>query len=73
MAATSLRDSTNQGYVLSFMLHVGVVVLAVTGLPLLHRDLPTETPPLIVDLVPIEEVTSAPPPAAAPAAGSAQN
>ena len=62
VASLALRDSTNQGYVLSVILHAGIIALAVSGLPFLKRALPTETPPLIVDLVPIEDMTSAAPP-----------
>jgi outer membrane biosynthesis protein TonB len=51
---------TGQGYLLSVMLHVGIVAVAWTGLPFMHRDIPKEAP-LIVDLVPIEEITSAAP------------
>jgi outer membrane biosynthesis protein TonB len=58
----ALKDSTNQGYILSILLHAGIIALAVTGMPFLKRELPTENPPLIVDLVPIEEQTTAAPP-----------
>ncbi len=51
---------TNKGYGLSLVLHVGIVVLAWTGLPYLQRDPPKETP-IIVDLVPIEDIASAAP------------
>jgi len=71
MAATTMNEipvsqghSTGHGYLLSIVLHVGVIALAYTGLPFLDRHVPIETPPLIVDLVPIEDITSAPPPAA---------
>jgi len=75
MAAITMEDSvtvqgpvssTGRGAALSILLHVGIVALAYTGLPFFQRELPKETPPLIVDLVPIEEVTAAPPPAAEP-------
>lgn len=69
MAAIALRESSmkeSYGYVLSIALHVGIVAIAYTGIPFLHRELPHETPPLIVDLVPIEEITAAPPPVAPP-------
>ena len=63
----SSQNATQQGYALSVMLHVGIIVLAWTGLPFLKRDLPPDAP-LIVDLVPIEDITSAaPPPAPEPA------
>ena len=64
MSRSSVKDS--YGYVLSILLHVGIVAVAYTGLPFLHREVPHETPPLIVDLVDIEEVTAAPPPKAEP-------
>ena len=44
------------------MMHAGIIAAAWVGMPFLKSDLPTETPPLIVDLVPIEDITSAPPP-----------
>jgi hypothetical protein len=53
---------TGQGYALSMILHGGILALAWLGIPFLHRELPHETPPLIVDLVPIEDITSAAPP-----------
>jgi outer membrane biosynthesis protein TonB len=56
-----LRDSTNQGYALSLMLHVGIIALAYTGLPFLRREIPEDTP-LIIDVVEISEITSAAPP-----------
>ncbi|MHB1204120.1 MAG: cell envelope integrity protein TolA [Rhodospirillaceae bacterium] len=67
MSALTLRDPTsqgytNQGYLLSFLLHAGIIAAAWVGMPFLSVKLPTETPPLIVDLVPMEEITSAPPP-----------
>jgi outer membrane biosynthesis protein TonB len=62
LSALALRDTTNQGYVLSFLLHAGIIAAAWVGMPFLSQKLPTETPPLIVDLVPMEEITSAPPP-----------
>ncbi len=62
MSATALRDSTNYGYALSFLLHGTIIALAWVGVPFLHRDVYVETPPLIVDLVPIEDITSAAPP-----------
>jgi len=55
---------TGQGYALSLILHGGILALAWLGVPFLHRQLPQETPPLIVDLVPIEDITSAAPPPA---------
>ena len=64
-SATALQSkpdlgSTNLGYALSFMLHAGIVLVAWTGLPFFQRELPKEAP-LIVDLVPIEDITSAAP------------
>ena len=53
---------TGQGYAFSLILHGGILALAWLGVPFLHRELPQVTPPLIVDLVPIEDVTSAAPP-----------
>ncbi len=52
--------STAQGYTLSLMLHVGIVALAWVGMPFFHREIPKDQP-LIVDLVPIEDITSAAP------------
>ncbi len=51
----------NFGYALSLTLHIAIVVLAWAGLPFMQRELPRDTP-LIVDLVPIEDITSAAPP-----------
>ena len=51
---------TNQGYALSVALHVGIVLLGYVSIPFMNRELPIN-PPLIVDLVPIEDITSAPP------------
>ena len=63
----SSQSATRQGYALSIMLHASILALAWTGLPFLKRDLPVEQP-LIVDLVPIEDITSAaPPPTPTPA------
>ncbi|MBX7201242.1 MAG: TonB C-terminal domain-containing protein [Rhodospirillaceae bacterium] len=62
MAATAIKDTSNQGFVLSLILHGGIIAAAVVGMPFLKSRMPTETPPLIVDLVPIEEIASAPPP-----------
>ena len=52
---------TNQGYIFSLMLHAGVIALAWVGLPLFKRDLPVENPPLIVDVVELDDITSAAP------------
>lgn len=59
---TSISDMPNKGFVLSVILHASIVAAAWIGMPFLKSRMPTETPPLIVDLVPIEEITSAPPP-----------
>ncbi|MSO72343.1 MAG: hypothetical protein EXQ84_01860 [Rhodospirillaceae bacterium] len=63
LATPSFNDQgyTNHGYGLSLMLHVAIIALAWTGLPFLQREIPQDTP-LIVDLVPIEDITSAAPP-----------
>jgi outer membrane biosynthesis protein TonB len=55
---------TNSGVALSLLLHASIIGVAYVGMPFMKRDLPIETPPLIVDLVPIEDITSAPPPPA---------
>lgn len=52
---------TGQGYAFSLLLHGGILALAWIGVPFFHREIPP-TPPLIVDLVPIEDITSAAPP-----------
>ncbi len=62
MSALAVRDSSNQGFVLSVIMHAGIIAAAWVGMPFLKANLPAETPPLIVDLVPIEEIASAPPP-----------
>lgn len=62
MAAVAIRDTSNQGAVLSLVLHAAVILVAWKGLPFLNRPVSLETPPLIVDLVPISEITSAAPP-----------
>ena len=62
MSALAVKDTSNQGFVLSFLLHAGIIAAAWVGMPFLKTNIPTETPPLIVDLVPIEEIASAPPP-----------
>jgi outer membrane biosynthesis protein TonB len=59
-ASYSGEGYTNTGYLLSVGLHVGVVLLGALSLPYMNREIP-ETPPLIVDLVPIEDITSAAP------------
>jgi len=56
------RRYTHQGYIFSFILHAGILTVAYTGIPFLQRELRQETPPLIVDLVPMEDITSAAPP-----------
>ncbi|MDX2145327.1 MAG: hypothetical protein SFV19_18385 [Rhodospirillaceae bacterium] len=56
----SVRDTQTQGIVLSMALHVAVAIGTVVSMPFLARDLPEETP-IIVDLVPIDEITAAPP------------
>jgi outer membrane biosynthesis protein TonB len=58
--APMLGNSTHQGYALSVMLHVTVIAMAWTGMPFLGRELPEESP-LIIDLVPIAEITAAAP------------
>ena len=52
---------TGQGYAFSLLLHGSILALAWIGVPFFHREIPP-TPPLIVDLVPIEDITSAAPP-----------
>ncbi len=54
------KGFTNQGYALSVALHVGIIVLGMIGMPFMKRELPIDQP-LIVDLVPIEDITSAAP------------
>ena len=54
------KGFTNQGYALSVALHVGIIVLGMIGMPFMKRELPMDQP-LIVDLVPIEDITSAAP------------
>ena len=56
----SIRNSENQGLMLSVLLHVAVAAGAWVTVPFLSRDLPIEQP-IIVDLVPIDEITAAPP------------
>ena len=56
----SIRDPENQGLMLSVLLHVVVAAGAWVTVPFLSRDLPIEQP-IIVDLVPIDEITAAPP------------
>ncbi|MDF1793311.1 MAG: hypothetical protein P1U88_15465 [Thalassobaculaceae bacterium] len=51
------------GLVFSILLHVGVLALAVFGLPRLARDEPIENRLVVVDVVTVAEVTNAPPPA----------
>ncbi|MEQ9447857.1 MAG: TonB C-terminal domain-containing protein [Rhodospirillaceae bacterium] len=53
-------NPTQQGYVLSITLHVAVLAAAWTGMPFLARELPEETS-LIIDLVPIDEITASAP------------
>ena len=55
---------TNSGVALSLLLHASIIGAAYIGMPFMKRELPVEIPPLIVDLVPIEDITSAPPPIA---------
>ncbi len=55
-----LGNPTNQGYMLSLMLHAAVALAAWTSIPFLKRDLPEETA-LIIDLAPIADLTTAAP------------
>ncbi|TAL02880.1 MAG: hypothetical protein EPO08_05815 [Rhodospirillaceae bacterium] len=57
------RDNTAIGFVLSIAFHAAVIGAFWISWPYLHHDTPIE-PPLIVDLVPIDEMTTAPPKAA---------
>ncbi|MBM3512791.1 MAG: hypothetical protein FJX59_03645 [Alphaproteobacteria bacterium] len=56
----SLRETEGQGLMLSVALHVAVAVGTWVTVPFLSRDLPLEQP-IIVDLVPIDDITAAPP------------
>lgn len=56
----SVQDTQTQGMVLSFALHIAVAVGTVISMPFLSKDLP-EQAPIIVELVPISELTAGPP------------
>lgn len=56
----SIRDTETQGLALSVLLHVAVAAGAWVTVPFLTRDLPIDQP-IVVDLVPIDEITAAPP------------
>ncbi len=60
-SSLSTQGYTNQGYALSLVLHVGIVAIAYTGLPALFQREPPKEAPIIVDLVPIEDIASAAP------------
>jgi len=57
------RDNVALGFVLSIVFHAAIIGAFWITWPYLKRETPIE-PPLIVDLVPIDEITSAPPKAA---------
>src|SRR5436190_15795186 len=61
MAAAAIKDSSNQGFAISLGLHVIVILLAWKGLPFLTSLPPPPPDTLIVDLVPIEDITAAAP------------
>ena len=52
--------STEYGYILSLLLHAGVIAAAWTSAPFLKRDLPEESA-LIIDLVQIADISAAAP------------
>lgn len=56
----SLRETETQGLMLSVVLHVAIATGAWVTVPFLSRELPVEQP-IIVDLVPIDDITAAPP------------
>ncbi len=59
--ATSITGhSTEYGYILSLLLHAGVIAAAWTSAPFLKKDLPEESA-LIIDLVQIAEISAAAP------------
>ena len=57
------RDNTAIGFILSIAFHAAVIGAFWISWPYVHHDTPIQ-PPLIVDLVPIDEMTTAPPKAA---------
>jgi outer membrane biosynthesis protein TonB len=57
------RDNAGLGFLLSILFHAAVVGSAYLSWPYMKKDTPLQ-PPLIVDLVPIDEITAAPPPPA---------
>ncbi len=64
-ATTNATDRyTNSGAALSLLLHASIIGVAYVGMPYFKRDIPVDIPPLIVELVPIDEETAAPPPPA---------
>lgn len=54
-------DGLEAGAMLSVLLHVGVIVFSLITFPLLKRDLPPLPTPVIVDIVPISDITNLPP------------
>lgn len=50
-----------RGWVISGLLHLAIILLAVLGLPRLFEREPPEEPAMIVNMVPLEEETNAPP------------
>jgi outer membrane biosynthesis protein TonB len=57
------RDNAATGFLLSVVLHAAIIGSFYLSWPFLKRETPIQ-PPLIVDLVPIDEITAAPPPPA---------
>lgn len=56
----TMKDNGAQGFALSVLFHAAVIASAWVSMPFLSRDLPIDTP-IIVELVPIDEITAAPP------------
>jgi outer membrane biosynthesis protein TonB len=59
MSVLSLRSTEGQGLMMSLALHIAVAAGAWVTVPFLSRELPEESP-IIVELVPIDEITAAP-------------
>ena len=56
-----MEELRRSSYVYSALLHLGLILLAVFGLPQFWREPPVEETPMVVDIVPIGEKTNPPP------------
>ncbi len=54
-------DGVEMGFLFSFLLHAGIVILSMIVLPSFKDSLPPLPAPVIVDIVPISDITNLPP------------